>query len=60
MKFADDPVISRKAALAVQNMPFELRVSFNVALDRAEKKSDLSALVLDLLENGYKPSSASQ
>lgn len=59
MRFADKPDVSRKAALAVQSMPFEMRLDFNAALDRAEKESDLSVIVRDLLENGYKPKSAS-
>lgn len=47
--------ISRKAAKAVQGMPWELRQQFIAALEKAESTSALSKTFQSYLTNGYKP-----
>jgi len=55
LRFSNEPEISHKAARAVQLMPFELRIEFIKALEDAKQESDLSALFLGYLNNGYLP-----
>jgi hypothetical protein len=50
-----NPDLSRKAARAVQHMPFALRERFITALERAKTESDLSPGFRSYLNNGYKP-----
>lgn len=55
MDLFNDPIVSRKAALAVQNMPLELRERFIRYLQEAEKIEDLPAEYRNYYKNGYKP-----
>ena len=55
MNLLTNPDISRKAAQAVQGMPFELREQFVEALKKAESISALSKKFQSYLANGYKP-----
>ncbi len=55
MNLLTDPNLSRKAAQAVQGMPFDLRERFIAVLERANSVSDLSPTFRSYLNNGYKP-----
>lgn len=55
MNLFTDPDLSRKAAQAVQRMPFELRERFIAALEQAKNVSDLPPTYRSYLNNGYKP-----
>lgn len=55
MDLFNDPIVSRKAAMAVQNMPLELRERFTAALMRADRVEDLPAEYRNYYRNGYKP-----
>jgi hypothetical protein len=55
MNLTSNPDISRKAAQAVQGMPFDLREQFVAALEKAESISALSKTFQSYLTNGYKP-----
>ena len=55
MNLLKDPNVSRKAAQAVQGMPFDLRLQFVAALEKAESISALSKTFQSYLTNGYKP-----
>jgi hypothetical protein len=55
MNLTSNPDISRKAAQAVQGMPFDLREQFIAALEKAESISALSKTFQSYLTNGYKP-----
>lgn len=50
-----NPDVSRKAAMAVQGMPLELRERFIRYLQEAEKIEDLPAEYRNYYRNGYKP-----
>jgi hypothetical protein len=51
----NDPVVSRKAAMAVQGMPIELRERFIRYLEEVERIEDLPAEYRNYYKNGYKP-----
>jgi hypothetical protein len=55
MNLLKNPDISHKAAQAVQGMPFDLRLQFVAALEKAESISALSKTFQSYLTNGYKP-----
>jgi hypothetical protein len=55
MDILSDPEVSRKAALAVQRMPIELRETFLRYLQEAERIEDLPAEYRNYYKNGYKP-----
>jgi len=55
MNLTTDPDLSRQAAQAVQGMPFDLRVRFVEALEKAKTVSDLPKAFRSYLVNGYKP-----
>lgn len=55
MNLLTDPKISRKAAQAVQGMPFDLREQFVAALEKAKSISALPKTFQAYLANGYKP-----
>jgi hypothetical protein len=55
MNLTSNPDISRQAAQAVQGMPFDLRLQFVAALEKAESISALSKTFQSYLTNGYKP-----
>jgi hypothetical protein len=55
MNLTSNPDLSHKAAKAVQGMPFDLRLQFVAALEKAESISALSKTFQSYLSNGYKP-----
>lgn len=55
MNLTSNPDLSRKAAQAVQGMPFDLREKFVRALEKAESISALPKTFQSYLANGYKP-----
>ena len=55
MNLTSNPDLSHKAAKAVQGMPFDLRLQFVAALEKAESISALSKAFQSYLANGYKP-----
>lgn len=55
MNILNDPVVSRKAAMAVQGMPIELRERFIRYLEEVERIEDLPAEYRNYYKNGYKP-----
>jgi hypothetical protein len=55
MNLTSNPDLSRKAAQAVQGMPFDLREQFVAALEKAESIFALSKAFQSYLANGYKP-----
>jgi hypothetical protein len=55
MNLFTDPELSRKAAKAVQGMPFELRERFIATLEQAKSIDDLPRTYRSYLNNGYKP-----
>lgn len=55
MNLTNNPDLSHKAAQAVQGMPFDLRLQFVAALEKAESISALPKAFQSYLSNGYKP-----
>ena len=53
MNILKNPNVSRKGALAIQNMPLDIANKFIRALENAKTVSDLSPQYQDWLKNGY-------
>lgn len=54
MTLVNNPEVSRRAAVVIQDMGLELRIRFIKALENAKQISDLPPVYQDYLTNGYK------